>query len=151
MSDRIIFTKSYTETYSLGKELGFNIRKLNKNEGIKLGFTGDLGAGKTLMIKGIMSVLMPTEDVTSPTYTIINQYSINDKDILHVDLYRINSTAELEGTGFIEALSEPSTVMLIEWIDRLANEVDNLCKDIVYIDINYVSTDERKITIKNWR
>ena len=102
------------------------------------------------MIKGIMSELMPKEDVTSPTYTIINQYSINERDILHVDLYRITNTAELMGTGFIEAISDPSTVMFIEWIDRIINEVDNLCSDMVYVDISYVSADERKITIKNW-
>jgi len=155
MSNRIITTDSSIKTYELGQKLGTQIKDILISQksfdgSLKFGFTGDLGAGKTLMIKGIMSKIMPQEDITSPTFTIINEYETYDRHILHVDLYRINNLHELEGTGFFDALANPKTVMFIEWIDRLGNETDNLCGDLVKIQMNYVSTDERKITIKNW-
>ncbi len=156
MPNRIITTSSSMETYELGQKLGAQIKELLKtgnkdNCKLKFGFTGDLGAGKTLMIKGIMSKLMPKEEITSPTYTIMNEYDTDDHSVLHVDLYRISNTRELEGTGFLESLGDPRSVMFIEWIDRLGNEIDNLCGDIVTVDMHYASPEERKITIKNWR
>ena len=155
MSNRIITTDSSVQTYELGQRLGSKIESILKSStpfygSLKFGFTGDLGAGKTLMIKGIMSKIMPLEDITSPTFTIINEYESYNRSILHVDLYRINNLHELEGTGFFEALANPMTVMFIEWIDRLGNGTDNLYGDIVKIQMNYVSPEKRKITIKNW-
>ena len=155
MSNRIITTDSSVQTYELGQKLGKQITEILKsskssNESLKFGFTGDLGAGKTLMIKGIMSKIMPKEDITSPTFTIINEYEMHGYQILHVDLYRINNLHELEGTGFFDALANPKAVMFIEWVDRLGNEIDNLHGDIVKIYMNYVSPEKRKITIKNW-
>ena len=154
MSNRIITTDSSVQTYELGQKLGIQIteilRSSKSSECLKFGFTGDLGAGKTLMIKGIMSKIMPKEDITSPTFTIINEYKMCGHQILHVDLYRINNLHELEGTGFFDALTNPKTVMFIEWIDRLGNEIDNLYGDIVKIYMHYISPEKRKITIKNW-
>ncbi|MCX6112450.1 MAG: tRNA (adenosine(37)-N6)-threonylcarbamoyltransferase complex ATPase subunit type 1 TsaE [Proteobacteria bacterium] len=156
MSNRIIITQSSIQTYELGQKLGTQIKNILKTaeyskQNLKFGFTGDLGAGKTLMIKGIMSKIMPKEEITSPTYTIINEYDVNAFSIFHVDLYRINNFRELEGTGFLEALVNPRAVMFIEWIDRLGNEIDNLCADIVTVDMHYISPEKRKIIIKNWR
>jgi tRNA threonylcarbamoyladenosine biosynthesis protein TsaE len=154
-TEKMITTDSGAQTYALGQKLGTHIKKALASrragtENLKIGFTGDLGAGKTLMIKGIMSKVMPDEEITSPTYTIINEYDTKKYSVFHVDLYRINSVHELEGTGFIEALSDPRSVMFIEWIDRLGNEIDNLCSDMVTIDMHFVSPEKRKITIKNW-
>ena len=165
----VINTYSETETYKLGEKIGLEIiEKLSLEQGLgtKIGFTGDLGAGKTTLIKGIMSKLAPDIDITSPTYTIINEYELLDRNnksypLLHVDLYRINEEKDLDGTGFWEAAKDPRTVMFVEWIDRLPHDDDNnVLKDSSTIRISYdncvyeQSSDtglepKREITIKN--
>jgi tRNA threonylcarbamoyladenosine biosynthesis protein TsaE len=165
----VINTYSHVETYKLGQKIGSEImEKLSskKGEGIKIGFTGDLGAGKTTLIKGIINVLSPKTEISSPTYTIINEYQLLDNKnrayfLFHADLYRINEEKDLDGTGFWEGIKDPRTVMLIEWIDRLSNDGDNNAfKDSSVIEISYgrgdylenISTEmdsRREIIIKN--
>ena len=80
--------------------------------------TGDLGAGKTQLAKGIARSLGVTEDVTSPTFTIMSAYQGTDMPLCHVDLYRLASVDELEDTGIFDMLGEG--VCLIEWGERFA-------------------------------
>jgi tRNA threonylcarbamoyladenosine biosynthesis protein TsaE len=108
----------------------------------KVGLRGGLGAGKTVFIKGFVEGLIPGAEVTSPTYTIMNDYSGNKKTIYHVDLYRINSMEELLGTGFFEAFEDPKTIMLMEWSERFPKPVD------FTVDIRHLSDNERGITIE---
>ncbi len=159
----LIFINTYTEnqTYMLGQKIGEEIlRKLasSEAESLKIGFCGDLGAGKTILIKGIVSVLDKNIEVSSPTYTIINEYDLKDTKaqeyrVLHADLYRINNESDLDGTGFWEALEDKRAVMLVEWIDRLALDVDNGSFSVINIsyDFNYdeESKNKRMIRIKN--
>lgn len=76
--------------------------------------TGDLGAGKTTLSKMICEKLGVKESVTSPTYTLVNQYDGLNKKIYHFDLYRLNHPEELEGMGFAEYL-DSGHICLIEW------------------------------------
>ena len=149
MSDRIIKTNSSDETFKLGQKLGQEI--LDLGHGVKVGLSGELGAGKTLLIKGIMSVLMPNTDVTSPSYTLINEFDRNGTKIMHIDLYRIYSAEELFGTDFLEALSDPETIMFIEWIDHIKGQKKYFNDAFSFIDIKYLSDDSREIKIRNWR
>lgn len=149
MSDKVIKTNSSDETFKLGQKLGKEI--LDGGFGVKVGLSGDLGAGKTLLIKGIMSVLMPGVDVTSPSYTLMNEFNSGEKRIIHVDLYRIYNAEELFGTGFLEAMSDPAVTMFIEWIDHIKDRKKYFADGISIIDIEYVSDSVRNITLKNWR
>jgi tRNA threonylcarbamoyladenosine biosynthesis protein TsaE len=80
---------------------------------------GDLGSGKTLFTKGLAAGLAMAnpEDVTSPTFTLINEYRGRVR-IYHIDLYRIE-TGALDGLGLDEILDEPGAVVVIEWAERL--------------------------------
>jgi len=149
MPDRVIKTNSSDETFKLGQKLGKDI--LDHNRGVKVGLSGELGAGKTLLIKGIMSTLMPEVDVTSPSYTLINEFNKDGRKIMHVDLYRIYNTDELFGTDFLEALSDPDTIMFIEWVDHIKDQKKYFDDGFCFIDIKYLSDDSREITIRNWR
>lgn len=148
MADRVIISKSSEETFKAGEDLGLKIRKkvLGSQKGVKVGFKGTLGAGKTLMIKGLMKSLCPKEEVRSPSFTIVNEYHDLGRRILHADLYRIYSVDELLGTGFLEAMNDEESVVLVEWIDHLSDAGDNM----VLVDIEPEGEDTRIITIKNW-
>jgi len=81
---------------------------------------GDLGAGKTTLVKGIAEGLSAAaqEDVTSPTFTLIHEYRGPEVNIYHVDLYRIETPRELDTLGLDELLSEPGNLVLIEWGEK---------------------------------
>ena len=148
MADRVVITNSSEETFLLGKELGITIKDtiLRTHRGVKVGFKGTLGAGKTLMIKGLMSELCPDENTSSPSFTIVNEYYAHNRRILHADLYRIYSVDELLGTGFLEALNDQESVVLVEWIDHLGDSHDGMA----LIEMEPTGDNTRKITLKNW-
>lgn len=142
----VINTYSEIETYKLGQKIGSEIIEklsLERGSGTKIGFMGDLGAGKTTLIKGIMNILAPNTEATSPTYTIINEYELLDNRqrkyiLFHSDLYRINEEKDLDGTGFWEATKNPRAVMFVEWVDRLPRDGHNSAfKDSSTIEISY--------------
>ncbi len=141
MFDKELITKTPEETFALGQEFCTYVLKSSPKKMPKIGFRGGLGAGKTIFIKGFVEAFIPGSEVTSPTYTIMNDYADHKKVIYHVDLYRINSLEELLGTGFFEAFEDPKTIMLLEWSERLPKAVD------FTVDIRHVSDNERGITI----
>ena len=89
-------------------------------EGGAIALAGDIGAGKTLFVKGLAEGLgVAPELVSSPTFVIANEYPFAAGRVLaHVDLYRVTSLAELEATGFLDWLT-PENVVAVEWADRL--------------------------------
>lgn len=101
-------------TFSLGKRIGEHILP-----GTIIALTGDLGAGKTAFVKGLARGLgVPdTYPITSPTYTLINEYP-GRYPFFHVDLYRLENTVDFEDIGLYDMLDEHS-VAAIEWADRL--------------------------------
>lgn len=106
---------------------------------------GDLGAGKTTMVKGIAEGFEAAkqEDVTSPTFTLIHEYRGPKVNVYHIDLYRIDTQRELD-TLALDDLMEPNSVLLIEWgekFERFRKERD------VEIAIEHRGGDERQITI----
>jgi len=88
--------------------------------GLVLALLGDLGAGKTLFVKGLAQGLgLDPASVTSPTFVIASEYRTpTGVRLAHVDLYRLTSDAELEATGFLDLLA-PGAVVAVEWADRL--------------------------------
>ena len=113
-----IFLQTAVETEKLGNLLG----KLAQS-GDVFCFTGDLGAGKTLMSRGISLALgVAEEDVTSPTFAIMNVYDGAELEVRHFDLYRLNRPEELEDIGFDEYAGGEG-VTLIEWAELFSEQL----------------------------
>jgi tRNA threonylcarbamoyladenosine biosynthesis protein TsaE len=107
---------------------------------------GDLGAGKTTMVKGIAEAFEAAsqDDVTSPTFTLVHEYRGPRVTVIHIDLYRIDTEKELATLGLDDYMRD-DTILLIEWgekFPRLVKEKD------VEIAIERVSENERKINLK---
>ena len=79
-------------------------------------FYGDMGVGKTTLIKAIVKALGSTDDVSSPTFSIVNEYKLNEEKIFHFDLYRINDLEEAYNFG-IEDYLDSDNWIIIEWPD----------------------------------
>lgn len=84
--------------------------------------TGDLGAGKTTLAKAICRGYGVTDDVTSPTFTLVHQYAAQRSAVYHLDLYRVRSPDELTNLGWDEILSQEALV-LIEWPEHAGNRL----------------------------
>ena len=113
-----IYLPTAVETEKLGNLLG----KLAQS-GDVFCFTGDLGAGKTLMSRGISLALgVAEEDVTSPTFAIMNVYDGAELEVRHFDLYRLNRPEELEDIGFDEYAGGEG-VTLIEWAELFPDQL----------------------------
>ncbi|MGP1585868.1 MAG: tRNA (adenosine(37)-N6)-threonylcarbamoyltransferase complex ATPase subunit type 1 TsaE [Schwartzia sp. (in: firmicutes)] len=107
-----ILSDSPEATRRIGEVVGRALRA-----GMVLCLTGDLGAGKTLLTKGIAAGLGVKEDVTSPSFTLMNLYA-GRLSVAHFDLYRLEEEDALEDIGFYEYAEEPSGVAIIEWADK---------------------------------
>ena len=133
-------THSPEETIALGRELA----PLLMPPKLVL-LSGDLGAGKTTLVKGIAQGFQAAseEDVTSPTFTLVHEYKGPSATLYHIDLYRVDTQRELETLGLDDLMGETS-VLLIEWgekFSRFERERD------VEIALERISDNERKITI----
>ena len=116
---------STEETIAIGEELG---RTLVPGDVLIL--TGDLGAGKTQLTKGIARALGVADDVTSPTFTIQMVYPGRDMDLNHFDLYRLERADQLEDTGIFDVLGADG-VCVIEWGEQFADELGDERIDVV--------------------
>jgi len=105
---------SPAETEALGECWGRNARC-----GLVIGLSGDLGAGKTQLVKGLARGLGITSRVHSPTFTLVNEYSGGRVKMFHLDLYRLESPEEIVAAGLEEFL-RPDGVAVVEWAEKLA-------------------------------
>lgn len=105
---------------------------------------GDLGAGKTAFAKGFASGLGITDDVVSPTFTIMNAY---DNTLYHFDLYRLSSYDEFLSAGCEEFLYAGG-YSLVEWPEKVG--VDNFPSDVIIVKIEKLGESERKIIIEGF-
>ena len=119
---------------------------LEATRGYKIfAFRGDLGAGKTSFITALCKVLNVTETVTSPTYSIIQEYKTNDhKTIFHIDLYRIKSKEEAMDAGVEDCLLS-NDICMVEWPEKAP---DIFPDNTIYSDIEILSESRRKLIIK---
>lgn len=132
-------THSSEETFTLGVQLGKSLQA-----GSIVCFFGDLGAGKTTMIKGIVSGAgsASSSEVTSPTFTYLHVYK-GPKTIYHFDLYRLPSEDEFVAMGFDEYF-DAGGVCCIEWSEKIPSLVK---ENTMRIDIEHLGGDSRNIRI----
>jgi len=107
---------------------------------------GDLGAGKTTLVKGIAEGLHAAsqEDVTSPTFTLVHEFRGPEVNLFHVDLYRVDTQRELETLGLDELFAEDGNLVLLEWGEKFPRFVKE--RD-VEISLERLGDQERKITV----
>jgi len=132
---------SAEETVELGRQLAAYLRQAR----VVL-LRGDLGAGKTTLVKGIAEGFGAAEadDVTSPTFTLIHEYHGPDKDVFHIDLYRLEKPGEVESLGLEDLMLEERNVLLIEWGEKFPRVLKLKDAEIV---IDRVGHDERTVRL----
>ena len=133
---------SPAETGSLGERWGHAAQR-----GLVIGLSGDLGAGKTQLVKGIARGLGITARVHSPTFTLVNEYGGGRLRLFHLDLYRLETRRQMVSAGLEEFL-QPDGVTVIEWAERLlANEQPTAkwLANVRHVKIEIVGEMEREI------
>jgi len=135
-----IITNSEKETFAFGQEYG---EKLKGGEII--GLCGDLGAGKTILAKGVAFSLGIKKNVNSPTFVVMKVYPAKKDEIktfVHIDAYRLSSEKDLIALGAEEYFNDPSAVILVEWADKVRKILPNKTK---YVKIEILEDNKRKI------
>ena len=133
-----IITKSPEETIAFAEKLGSLLKR-----GDIIAFKGGLGAGKTTFTRGLAAGLGLKDIVTSPTFSIVNEYR-GEISLYHFDMYRIISSEELEATGFYDYPLEKS-VFAVEWSENID---DILPSETIYITIDRIDDDTRRIIVE---
>lgn len=109
-------TFSPEETSSVGAELFSRV-----SNGTFIALYGDLGAGKTAFVKGLVKAFMPDAIVTSPTYNIVNTYECGDIVLHHYDMYRITDEEDLYSVGFFDNLN--NSIIVAEWCENIEGAI----------------------------
>jgi tRNA threonylcarbamoyladenosine biosynthesis protein TsaE len=131
-------TTSPEETEAIGAALGKVLVA-----GTVLAYRGDLGAGKTAFTRGLAKGLGYPDSVTSPTYTIVNEYLGGRLPLFHFDMYRLRSADDLWGIGWDDYLDRGG-VCAVEWSEN----VDEAMEDAIYVTIEKTGENSRRITIE---
>lgn len=141
MASREFMTHSPEETIERGREIAAGLKAP-----VIVLLSGDLGAGKTTLAKGIVSGLgaAEEEEVTSPTFTLVHRYG-RAGCVYHIDLYRVTDTRDLETLGLEDIFSEKA-IVLVEWPEKLALSSD---WPIVRVHLEHIAEDTRRVRIEN--
>lgn len=132
-------TKSELETRQFAQKIGEHLRS-----GDVILFKGDMGAGKTAFTKGLAEFFEVRDEVTSPTFALVHEYS-GCMQIFHFDLYRISGFDDLYATGFFDYLDR-NGIMVVEWSENVP-ELESELENIVSISVEKLSENERKFTV----
>ena len=134
-------TNSTAETEDIGAALGKIL-----TAGTVIAYEGDLGAGKTAFTRGLARGLGCTEQVTSPTYTIVNEYLSGRLPLFHFDMYRLHSSDDLWDIGWEDYL-ERGGICAVEWSENVEDAMENA----IFITIEKLGEDTRQITVEGGR
>ena len=137
MVNYIFNSKSENDTLSFAKKFA---SKLNKKDVIVL--SGDLGSGKTKFTEGILSFFGLENEISSPTFTIVNEYSKDDIKIYHFDVYRLEDSSEFYEIGGDEYYE--NGICIIEWGEIIEDALPN---DYIKIDFSWNLDDENSRTL----
>ena len=134
----IFYTHSPEQTEDIGAALGKVLAP-----GTVIAYEGDLGAGKTAFTRGLARGLGCTDSVTSPTYTIVNEYLSGRLPLFHFDMYRLRSSDDLFDIGWEDYLDRGG-VCAVEWSENVADAMEN----VIRVCIDKTGDDTRCITIE---
>ena len=139
-------SNSPEETFELGEKIGAG---LSGGEVVLL--SGGLGAGKTLLTKGILhSFDYDVDEVTSPSFTLVNLYRTESRDVYHIDLWRLDEgRASGHAVGLDEILEDETAIVIIEWSEKLKDF--SLPARVLRIMIEGDGDDPRRITVEDRR
>ncbi|MBE6982174.1 MAG: tRNA (adenosine(37)-N6)-threonylcarbamoyltransferase complex ATPase subunit type 1 TsaE [Ruminococcaceae bacterium] len=132
------FTQSPEQTEAVGAALGRVVRP-----GTVIAYQGDLGAGKTAFTRGLARGLGITEPVTSPTYTIVNEYLSGRLPLFHFDMYRLSCAEDLWDIGWEDYL-ERGGVCAVEWSENVADAMESP----IWVRIEKTGEESRRITLE---
>ena len=141
-------SKSPEETRQLGERWGREAKA-----GWVVGLSGDLGAGKTQLVKGIASGLGVTGCVRSPTFALINEYSDGRLRLAHIDLYRLDTREQMVGAGLEEYFSRPTGIAVIEWAEKWfdrGSTFEGRASRVRRVNIEALGETERRITYEDF-
>ncbi len=131
-----IITHSPQETIDTAKKIGGLLKK-----GDIIAYRGNLGAGKTTFTRGLAIGLGLGDNVTSPTFALVNEYCGDKINLYHFDMYRIETEDDLESSGFYD-YDFNNNIAVIEWSENIDGF---LPKNTIYITINAVGDNDREI------
>ncbi len=134
----VFYTNSPGETEALGSALAKVL-----TPGAVIAYTGDLGAGKTAFTRGLARGLGCRDMVTSPTYTIVNEYLSGRMPLFHFDMYRLGSSDELWDIGWEDYL-ERGGVCAVEWSENVTDAMENA----IWVRIEKTGEESRRITLE---
>ena len=132
------YTASAQETEQLGQRLGQRLKP-----GAVIAYSGDLGAGKTAFTRGLARGLGIEDPITSPTYTIVNEYTGGRLPLFHFDMYRLGSSDELFDIGWEDYLQRGG-VCAVEWSENVADAMQGA----ISVRIGRDSDEQRTITLE---
>lgn len=132
-----IISNNLEDTLRIGEAWG-----QQATAGWVIGLDGDLGAGKTHLVKGIARGMGIQDPVTSPTFTLLQEYTGEKGTLYHLDLYRLETTAAIESAGLDEYLMDPDGVVVVEWMSRWQGPKPDRFRSVKIIWIN---EDQREI------
>lgn len=127
------------ETENIGKMLGEKI-----TDGVVIAFKGGLGMGKTCFTRGLALGLGSADQVTSPTFALVNEYLSGRIPLYHFDMYRISGWEDLYSTGFFDYIDE-GAVLACEWSENIENA---LPENTIFVEFNRIDDLTREIIIR---
>ena len=132
------------QTRELGARLARAIRSAGEDAPLLITLSGDLGAGKTTLVGGLLAELGHTGPARSPTYTLVEPYQLDGRDFYHCDLYRLRHPDELEDIGLRDFRS-PRSVLLVEWPERAEGRLGEVD---VSVTLSYAEGDARQTQLR---
>ncbi len=143
MSEKEVICNSPDDTFAIGERLGASLVG-----GDVVMLYGGLGAGKTLLTKGILNELdYDIDEVTSPSFTLVNLYKTATFDVYHIDLWRLDSGMDVaSAVGLEEILENENSVTIIEWADRLGDL--SLTNNTIKVTIDGDGDEPRRVLIE---
>jgi tRNA threonylcarbamoyladenosine biosynthesis protein TsaE len=139
-------TKSEQDTKKLAREIASELKG-----GEILALSGDLGAGKTTFVKGLAEYFNMADEVSSPTFTLIQEYGIDSSkyplfSLVHIDCYRLNNEQELLDIGIQDYFSDPDSVVVIEWAKKVKMIIP---KKAIWVEFRHGENINERIITKS--
>ena len=144
-----VVTRNSSETQALGETWGREAKA-----GLVIGLSGDLGTGKTVLVKGIALGLGIAEKISSPTFALVNEYQTGRLPLFHIDLYRLDTRQQIIAAGLEDYFYQTRGVTVAEWIERWIEEPAAFKTAtgwiFRYAKIEHLNDTERRITYEDF-